>query len=626
LEANGFEVKVVDLAKKGSIITGFDPSLIGITCVTAKYPLMPALMKECRGAYSGIPVIVGGPHFSIAAQDAMLLGADSVGVGDCEEAIVEAATDAINGQTLRPEYSSPGKIVDVNKYPIPARHLIPIHEYGYKLYEIPATSLITSRGCPYACGFCAHWENYHVMRYRNVENVIEEVRLLKQIGFHSLNFYEDEFNMYHDRMIKLCKALEPENVLFRAMVRSNLFNEEQAEALAKAGCRQLSVGVESGNAEILKGVQKQTTPEQNTRCRKICRDFGIAFKAFIIVGLPGETRETVADTKRWLIENQVDDLTVSVYMPYLGTPIVSHPERYAIQFKLDYRDHFMSYRSNEQIQKDDLIRTPALSATEIAELRDEVDADVRRELAIDPPLRERESTGWRHTPMQDNSKGPTFSIVHASARPNGWRKVYEDWMSKANHPEDIEYVLSVDLDGPFNGSGSAELELARIKVVRNNRRRCCVDAYNAGAEASTGRVLVMSQDDLFAFPGWDDELRKVIPDLSGEHVVEVSTGGPSDTARYLTVQILTRARYKRFGYIMHPAYISMMSDVEFTEVARRDGVVIDARHLIFEHRHPTNGKAEWDEVYTHENRPENYQLGHQVLANRRARGFPQDTA
>ena len=64
-----------------------------------------------------------------------------------------------------------------------------------------------------------------------------------------------------------------------------------------------------------------------------------------------------------------------------------------------------------------------------------------------------------------------------------------------------------------------------------------------------------------------DVLLQVIPDLSGEYVVEASTGGPSDAHRYLTLQILTRARYKRFGYVLHPAYTSMMSDVEFGEVA-----------------------------------------------------------
>ena len=198
-------------------------------------------------------------------------------------------------------------------------------------------------------------------------------------------------------------------------------------------------------------------------------------------------------------------------------------------------------------------------------------------------------------------------------------------MGNAHHPEDIEYVLSVDLDGPFKDCGSAELGLPGVKVVWNSLRHCCVDAYNIGAEVSTGLVMVMNSDDMFAFPGWDEELKKVIPDLTGEYVVEVLTGGPSDVHRYLTLQILTQARYKRYGYFMHSDYVSMMADVEFTEVARRDGVVIDARQLVFDHRHPTNGKSEWDDVYMHENRPECYHLGHQVLASRRARGFPQET-
>jgi anaerobic magnesium-protoporphyrin IX monomethyl ester cyclase len=621
LEANGFDPKVVDLAKKGATISGFDPCLIGISCVSATYPSMPGIMAECRRVYPGVPVIVGGPHFSIVPDDAEALGADSVGVGDCEDAIVEAAGDASKFGLLAKRYGSPGGVVDLNKYPIPARHLVPIHEYTYELYSLFTTPTIFMRGCSFSCGFCAHWEGFQTMRYRHIENAIEEIRQLKGIGFGSFIFYEDGFNINEPRLLSLCKELESENILFRALARSNIFNLKQADALARAGCRQLSFGVESGSAQILRNVNKKTTPEINAQARKICREAGIPFKAFVIVGLPGETRETAMETKRWLIENQVDDFTISIYMPYLGTPIAKNPELYDIQFQLDYRSHVMAYRSNDLIQKDDLVRTSSLSAAEIAELRDQIDTEVRSELGLHPPLRSMESTSWRK-PDRVVSTGPSFSIVHASARPQGWRQSYDSWMVNAANPDDVEYILVADIGGPFSQDGHLVNMPANVRVVWNPRRKCCVDAFNVGAERSTGRVLIGNADDFFAFPGWDEQLLDAIKDMDEECVVEVSTGGIADAARVMTVPIMTRARYQRFGYIFHPAYTSMSCDIEYTEVARRDGIVVDARHLTFKHRHPTTGEAAWDEVYSHQNLPENYAIGDRVLADRRARGFP----
>jgi radical SAM superfamily enzyme YgiQ (UPF0313 family) len=210
-----------------------------------------------------------------------------------------------------------------------------------------------------------------------------------------LVFYDDEFNLYPERLTRLCRELEAEKIRFRCIGRADRMTLDQATALAWAGCVNFSVGVESGNAEILWKTRKGTTPEVNSRCRQICRSHAINFKAYVIVGLPGETWETARQTKHWLIENEVDELSVSTFMPYPGTRIFNHPEDYDIQFNLDYHVTPMSYYSTPEIQRGDLVRTSALSAMEIAELRDEIDRDVRRGLGLPPPLRDWESTAWR---------------------------------------------------------------------------------------------------------------------------------------------------------------------------------------------------------------------------------------
>lgn len=215
----------------------------------------------------------------------------------------------------------------------------------------------------------------------------------------------------------------------------------------------------------------------------------------------------------------------------------------------------------------------------------------------------------------------TFSIIHASARLNGWRKSYETFMRNAIHPEDVEYLLSVDEYGPFVADpGSLDGFLGR--VVWNKGRHCSVDAFNAGAEVSRGSVMLLNSDDFLAPVSWDAELRKVLPDLGSEYVVEVSTGGPADQRRLMTFQIISSARYQKLGYAFYPEYLSTYVDDEFTEHARRDGIVIDARHLCFRHEHPEFYGQGWDETYEHTNSRQALELGRALLETRRAAGFP----
>jgi len=217
----------------------------------------------------------------------------------------------------------------------------------------------------------------------------------------------------------------------------------------------------------------------------------------------------------------------------------------------------------------------------------------------------------------------TFSIIHASARPNKWRESYEDWMRNAAYPERIEYLLCVDVGGPFGAPPHPHVsqvvpEYPNVRLVWNNRRKCCVDAYNAGAAMSTGRILILNSDDFFTPPNWDLKLLSVVEAMDSEFVIEVFV----TPRRLLSLQIMSRARYKKLGYALYPEYQSVRVDVEFTEHARMDGVVLNALHVPFRHAHPGMHGPGWDEVYAHENSLESYALGAELLERRRKSGFP----
>jgi len=241
---------------------------------------------------------------------------------------------------------------------------------------------IAVHNCPYECSFCCHWEGYRKVRLRHTDNVIAEIRQIKAMGFGAVQFYDDEYDLNHKRTIELCEAIKHEQIKWRAFIKANCFNEAQAKAFAESGCWELCTGVESGSDAILKTINKRATVQDNTRARELCRTYGIRFKAFAMVGHPGETRETAYATRDWLIANEVSEFNLSLFTPYLGTPNFDHPEKFDLQFdKLDYSQAEYFYRGKPG-EYQSHARTSALSGEELARLRDEIEDEVREKLRL----------------------------------------------------------------------------------------------------------------------------------------------------------------------------------------------------------------------------------------------------
>ncbi len=233
-------------------------------------------------------------------------------------------------------------------------------------------------------------------------------------------------------------------------------------------------------------------------------------------------------------------------------------------------------------------------------------------------------------PMRDRTERPRFSILHTSARPGAWRAVYDAWLKAAVHPEDVEYVLVVDPRWGFNVrpdvDASAGWVRAQDKLICNTGRMCYVDGVNLAAKNATGDILIVVADDQFPAEQWDAALTSALPSLNpgAEFVLRLSTGTPHERERGITVMpILSRARYNRLGYVFYPAYESMYADNDLTAHAEHDGVLIDGPvDLVFPHRHAYWDKTVvFDEAYQRQNRPEAYELGSRLFAERKANGF-----
>jgi hypothetical protein len=222
-----------------------------------------------------------------------------------------------------------------------------------------------------------------------------------------------------------------------------------------------------------------------------------------------------------------------------------------------------------------------------------------------------------------------FSICHTSARPNEWRKVYTAWCDAAVNLSSVEYIVCMDARWGFTEAMARDHIKARQgnRVVWNTGRRCYVDGVNLAAAASTGDVLIVNADDQYPCDKWDERLDAQVQ-VAGmgigihEFVIEVSTNTPTEHERaILVLPILSRERYERFGWVFFPQYEGVYADNDFCAMARRDKCIIDARHLVFPHKHWMNGQREKDEQDHAQNRAEAYNEGKKLFAARRRINF-----
>jgi Glycosyltransferase like family 2 len=220
---------------------------------------------------------------------------------------------------------------------------------------------------------------------------------------------------------------------------------------------------------------------------------------------------------------------------------------------------------------------------------------------------------------------PMFSICHTTARPAGWQKSHRAWLDNAVRPREVEYVLTPEIRADF-GSEVPQLRPGMDISAWARGRHCNVDGYNLAASLASGRILIMGADDFFPEPGWDDKMLASIPDLDAEFVIRPSWGAAYDAwlelidfPNLLVGQILSRKYYERYGYMCYPEFESMAADIDFTDQAYCDGVVIEMPQVVIEHRHfSVDPRAQKDAVYERTNAAARHQHGNAIVARRRA--------
>lgn len=211
---------------------------------------------------------------------------------------------------------------------------------------------------------------------------------------------------------------------------------------------------------------------------------------------------------------------------------------------------------------------------------------------------------------------PTFSLIHTTARvPDGWKAAASSWFKNCDNPQDVEYILCVDAPCSYPEMATQLPPFGKVDFILNNGRPCPVDGWNAAAAASTGKFIITVADDWYPCDHWDTQLQLVIPDMDEEYVLDLNTT-QFRKDDLLTFSCLTRKYYERYGYVFYPEYLGLYADDEFTSQAHRDGVVIKARQLYFEHKHFAYNTAQYDEVYKLQNDSDRGRIGKEIYERR----------
>ena len=349
LEAANVDVKVLNLADETNLadVDYPDADWYGLSCTSATLETVKSMIPHL--AHRG-KIVVGGSHPSVALEEtADLLNVDVVVAGEAEYYLRDLLTGAVE-----PERTfDAGMIRDLDQLPLPSRHLFDREDvvdrtgiHGQPV-GVPATTVLTSRGCPFQCTFCCKGHPmFSFYRFRNASNVRHELdTLIEDYEIEHVRFVDDEFTLHPHRTIDLMKAIRPLDLTWVCITRADTLSETMLDHMKGSGCVEVHIGVESGSDRILEGMNKKTDVETLARGVQMIKNAGIQVKTYLMYGFPGETEEDRQHTIDFVKHVQPDKFTVSHFTPLPGSVISQFvPKGQTPWFYQDYNESFEEFR------------------------------------------------------------------------------------------------------------------------------------------------------------------------------------------------------------------------------------------------------------------------------------------
>lgn len=214
-------------------------------------------------------------------------------------------------------------IPDLDDLPLPLHHLLPLDKQRMPMLKGPFTFIVTSRGCPAGCKYCIKHVSYqNSVRVRSPENVMAELQQLAELGVHNVHMYADLFTVHREHVMGICQGILDAglDINWTCNSRVDYVDEEMLILMGRSGCHLISWGIESANEEILKRARKGYRKEQAAQALTWARQAGIKNWGYFIIGLPGESEETIQETIAYSKQLPLDIALFHIAAPYPGTP------------------------------------------------------------------------------------------------------------------------------------------------------------------------------------------------------------------------------------------------------------------------------------------------------------------
>jgi radical SAM superfamily enzyme YgiQ (UPF0313 family) len=377
LDANALDLSLDNIQEE---IASFKPTIVGITCTTPTFREACEISKSIKSKDNKIHIVFGGAHPTILPEETIKqANADSVIRGEGELTLLEIAekydgtTHNLNSIDGLVFVDKKGKIIhnqsrclieNLNELPFPARHLLPMDRYFTPIAGNKFITILTSRGCPGGCIFCTKFVFGSKFRARTPENIVEEIeQVTKEYDVRELNFMDDAFTCDAKRVEELCDLMIEKkiNIPWRCSggTRVDMVTEKLLSKMKKAGCIQISYGVESGDDGVLKQIGKQITTDQIREAFKKTKNVGIETVAFFMFGLPFDTIETMEKTIKFAKEIDPDYAQFTIATPLPGTPMYYWVKKYAKKILIQEGDlNFFNQVcfETENFKKEDVLR------------------------------------------------------------------------------------------------------------------------------------------------------------------------------------------------------------------------------------------------------------------------------
>lgn len=359
LDADALKMSDKEIKRK---ISEIRPEIVGITMMTATFYASQKVIKIIREVLPKAVIISGGAHPSALSEETLkeIPELDIVVRGEGEATILELVEALENKKNLNNVkgicYRENEKVVctlpqspieNLDSIPYPARNKFPLKYYKtHPPYgkKNPYMHLITSRGCPFNCAFCSKAVFGRKLRMRSAGNIVNEIEeLIKKYNVKEIKFYDDDFTLNMKRAEEICDEILKRGVKipWSCTTRVDLVNEKLLKKMKKAGCWLISYGAESASQDLLNTINKGITIDQIRQAFKWTKKAGIRTLAYFMIGLPGETKESIEKSIKFAKELNSDFINWSLTTIFPKTQL-----KEIVRERLESKGKIVHYTSN----------------------------------------------------------------------------------------------------------------------------------------------------------------------------------------------------------------------------------------------------------------------------------------